>query len=279
MALSSYNSYVVSHDDVGDRLLIRELLVTDMRRLLVVAVFLVVVGGCSQESAEIRTARGYVSEWAEMGMWLPDTQVPFFENNFLAVQSVLGEALSDPVEDVRQRAAFIVEELGPVASTLEPILVQRVEHESSRLVRMYLYRALRGIKAESPQALSVLRSRFHSLVEETVSPLGDAYYTFVDERISVAAALYVLAQESPQRDVFREFVLQWLLPPSPDLSTKDFADYLRHRWCAVISVEFMHGADEAIPLLESMLNEEDAKPWVTVHVPRALRSLQGGSEP
>lgn len=250
-----------------------------MRHLLVIAVFLVVAAGCAQESTEIRTARRYVSEWAEMGMWLPDKQVPFFEKNFLAVQSVLSEALSDPMEDVRQRAAFVVEELGPIASSLETILVERAEDEPSRLVRMYVYRALRGIKAESPQTLSMLQSRFDSLIEETVSPLGVADYTFVDERISVAAALYVLAEESPQRDVFRDFVLQWLRPPSAELSAKDLADYWDHRWCAVISVEFMHGADKAVPLLQSMLNEEGAKPWVAVHVPRALRSLQGGSDP
>ena len=116
------------------------------------------------------------------------------------------------------------------------------------------------------------------MVEETSSPLGVADYTFVDERISVASALYVLAEESPQRDVFREFVLQWLRPPTAELSAKDLADYWDHRWCAVISVEFMHGADEAIRLLESMLTEEDAKPWVAVHVPRALRSLQSLSD-
>jgi len=43
---------------------------------------------------------------------------------------------------------------------------------------------------------------------------------------------------------------------------------------AVNSLESMEGATEAIPLLEAMLKEENAKSWVSVHVPRVLGVLK-----
>ena len=213
-----------------------------------------------------------------MGMWLPDKQVPFFAKNFNEVQVVLADGLSHRQEDVRQRAAYVVEELGGVASPLEATLRERVQDEPSRIVRLYLYNALRAIAADSEETLEVLRSRFKQLGSLDESAAED-YYTAIDERIYVAAALFVLDDGSDRRQDFLHAVLTWLDSPPSDLSANEHAQYWQHRWCAVNAVEHMHGAQEAIPLLEAMLEEIQRKPWVPVHVPRALKSLRADSGP
>jgi hypothetical protein len=36
----------------------------------------------------------------------------------------------------------------------------------------------------------------------------------------------------------------------------------------------MKGAREVIPLLQAMLEEKPRKPWVSLHVPKAIKSLE-----
>ena len=69
------------------------------------------------------------------------------------------------------------------------------------------------------------------------------------------------------------------LAPSDDLQKRySGSDYWDIRWSAVNAVQYMVGARKPIPILEAMLTEPGAKPWVGVKVPRALESLRKGLE-
>jgi len=231
--------------------------------------------GCSGSSQATRRARKYVENWDRMEMQLPADQVPFFAEHFPEVRSVLADALTHQSDKTRMRAAYVVEELGTQATDLEPELLRSLGSESERLVRLYIYGALRGIGAQDQETIVALRDRFRSLgAEAETAPAENTYYTRVDERMKVAAVLYVLDKGSEQSPDYLRTVLRWLHPPEAGASGEELEAYWNHRWCAVIDVEHMYGATEAIPLLEAMLDEKPSKSWVSVHVPRALEALR-----
>lgn len=242
-------------------------------------VVLTVAAGCSRPPAPVDKAREYVAGWADMGARLPSDQVTFFRTHLAEVKGVLSEALSHINPDVRQRAAYVIEELGPSAMTLGPDVERALRVESERLVRLYLYDALRSIGTARTETVSYLTNRFESLAAERDVSTGGALYTPIDERIYLAADLYVLDSSGEKKSEHLGFVLQWLHPPKAGLSTQKRETYWEHRWCAVNAIEHMAGAEEAIPLLEAMLTEQDAKPWVGTHVPRALRALRPSASP
>lgn len=209
-----------------------------------------------------------------MGMWLPDKeQVAYFHSNLDATRDPLVAALSHTNPGVRQRAAYVISEIGTNARSLGPDLLSRLRTERERIVRIYLVDALLGVKFDDAEALSELKRRFESLDDTNVPSALDFEYSEADERINVAAALYVLDQ-SKTRDQYLASVLKWLQPPPALLAGDQLEGYWERRWIAVISLEHMSGATDAIPLLEAMRDEENTKSWVSVHVPRVLDALR-----
>lgn len=245
--------------------------------VLFVAVLLTLSAGCAKTPKE--KAAKYINSWDEMGMWLPDKeQINFFHNNLTEVQDALISALSNPNPDVRQRAAYVIEKIGPTAVGLGPALYRCLKAEPKRLVRMYLYDALASICFEDSRVIDDLKKRFQSLDGNNIPPAQDNSYAPADEKINIASALYVLDKSSSRKE-YLDYVLRWLHQPVDDMTPEELAGYWERRWCAVISLEKMSGASEAIPLLEAMLDEPNAKSWVSVHVPRVLKALKEYNEP
>ncbi|MFO7905791.1 MAG: hypothetical protein ACQESR_25230 [Planctomycetota bacterium] len=59
------------------------------------------------------TVEEYIAGWGEMGMWLPDAeQVAVFRDNFDSTRSSLRDALANPDDSVRMRAAYVIGEIG-----------------------------------------------------------------------------------------------------------------------------------------------------------------------
>lgn len=245
--------------------------------VLFVAVFLTLSAGCAKTPKE--KAAQYIDSWDEMGMWLPDKeQINFFHNNLTEVREVLIPALSNPNPDVRQRTTYVIGEIGPDAVGLGPALYRCLKVEPKRLIRMYFYNSLAAVRFDDPVVINDLKDRFQSLEGKNTPPTQDHSYAPADEKINVAAALYVL-DKSTNRKEYLDYVLRWLSQPGIDLTPEELAGYWERRWCAVISLETMLGASEAIPLLESMLDEPNAKSWVSIHIPRVLKALEKYNEP
>lgn len=240
--------------------------------------------GCAQSTAippskvsahpEIdATARSHIAAWTSMGMWLPDaSEISFFHENLDSVHDVLVSALRNEDSSVRQRAAYVIGEIGPQAATCGPDLIKRLKVENDRLVRIYLIDAIREIRFASAEARDELARRFDALDSANTPPSPRADYADVDERICVASAMYELS-EPADRERYLNFVVQWLNPPPDDMAKSEVEGYWERRWMAVISLEHMDGATSAIPLLEKMLEEKGSEMWVGVHVPRVLRAL------
>jgi hypothetical protein len=235
--------------------------------------------GCASKNRGSQDPRaiaiGHVAGWEDMGAMLPAEQVPFFANNLTTVQDVLAAALGHSNEDVRYRAAYVIDEIGSPAVAIESDLARRIELEPSAHVRIYIYNALRSIRAERPPSIAALRARYDALAP--LEPTGtSSNHEIVQEGIYLAAALFVLDGESMQRPEYEERVLKWLRPPSGGLDAAEPEEFADHRWSAVNSVEHMHGADAAIPLLEAILADPERPSWVEIHVPRALQALRLG---
>jgi hypothetical protein len=208
-------------------------------------------------------------------MYLPDKQIPFFAEHFHEVEDVLVKALKHSKPKISTRAAYVIENIGEKAISLESELFRVLEMESERAVRLYLYDALRGVGACEKVTIDALKQRFDFLPTD-VNDLGgeEERYTNKHEHIHVAVALYVLDDLSNARPRYLHAVLKWLEPPAANLGKEDIEAYWDYRRSAVLAVEYMNGATEAIPLLKAMLLEQPQKPWVSVHVPRVLDALQ-----
>jgi len=201
-----------------------------------------------------------------MGMWLPyPTEVAFFTANFAKTRNVLAEKLEDPEIAVRQRAAYVVEGIGPKARPLKDSLLRALHREKESIGRIYLCSALRAVGDGGKDVLAALRA-----VVSQKSKDHDA----LNERLYASAALFVLSDDSAERTACEQYVCRWLRPPSANLSTGELQDYWDMRWSAVIAVQHMRGAKRAIPLLKAMLAEPSRQPWVNLHVPRALAALR-----
>ncbi len=224
-------------------------------------------------------AEAYIDGWGSTDMYLPKDQIPFFAEHFSEVKDILAHGLVNPNSDIKQRTAYVIDELGVQAKSLETNILDALKAEPDRTVRLYHYRALRSIGAGNNLTLTYLKDRFQILSEQQDGPYDGEYYKVSDERIKLSATLFVLDDDLHQRSIYLNEVTQWLNPPNPSLSQSELEAYWDHRWCAVIAVEFMKGAEEAIPLLEAMLCEQSTKQWVSVHVPRALKSLRGEPAP
>jgi hypothetical protein len=222
----------------------------------------------------VRGALARIKKWPKLGMWLADIDVPFFKQNLAVVEAVLRDALADPDQNIRHNAAYVVDKIGPAARSLEPVLIERIEKEPNRFVRLYLYGAVRSTGASSQKMVALLRARFRALEKEPDVRANDMDYTATDERIEVASILLNVEDSIPGRAKYREFVLSWLKPPPPDFQGKKLEDYWEHRWIAVTVIENSGTPGEAIPLLEAMLKEPHRKGWVYVKVSRAIDAIK-----
>jgi hypothetical protein len=210
-------------------------------------------------------------------MYLPkQDQIDFLHANLDDVTPELEAAVAHANPDIRQRAAYVIAEIGTDAQALGKKVFEQLKIEPEQLVQIYLIDALGAVRCKEDEVMAFLEKKYAALSDENVAPPllgGGGVYQEVDEKINLAAALYVLS-ERDSRAKYLDFVTKWLLPPSPDLGFRERDGYWERRWMAVISVEQMQGANEAIPLLESMLVEENAKSWVPVHLPRVLKALK-----
>ncbi len=211
------------------------------------------------------TAEAYIAKWDEMGMWLPDAeQRQFFADNFAETRGLLAESLTHSKHEVRMRGAYVIEELGGQAKELSPAVVAALKTEQNELVRTYLINAFRSMEDRSAAVMALIRDAFAEPKDE-------------EEKLYAAAALFVLSDVPSERDACEEYVCGFLVP-SDDLKSKySSTDYWDMRWSAVTAVRHMGGATKPIPLLEAMMTEPGAKPWVSEKVPRALDSLRKGS--
>lgn len=251
------------------------------RAIFLSCVLTLILAGCSERNSSTTRkddpskatdqAQAYSKDWASMGMWLPDSkQLAFFANNIDVTKRVLIDKLGDPNDDVRQRAAYVIEQIGPVASATQTALVAALAKEKVPLVRIYLCNALRAVGGSNEEALAQLRSLYRAS--------GDDKDT-IDQRIYAAAALATLSKNQQEVKECTDFVCGWLKPPDKKLTPSELEKYSDIRWSAVNAVEHMAGAQQAIPLLEKMLADNEKPAWVDVHVPRALAALKGEPAP
>jgi hypothetical protein len=167
--------------------------------------------GC-REAPPAEVAHQYISNWSATCSRLPKEEVDFFKDHFELTGGQVCEALSHDDSSVRVRAAYVLGEIGPRARSVEPVLRTRLENEPSQLVRMYLVTALGQIGASEPATLRQLVARYEELSSENVPVEEDYSYAEVDERIGIAATLYLLTNQRSKRDEYLHFVTQWLAP-------------------------------------------------------------------
>src|SRR5262245_62849680 len=115
-------------------------------RQLILATLVVLAIGCSMRPTPT-TPQELVDSWDRMGMWLPDeNQIAIFRSHWAESVNPLSASLDSPNYEVRMRAGYVLEKLGRNALSLGPVLEQRLREEPDRLVRLYLYGAVRGLK-------------------------------------------------------------------------------------------------------------------------------------
>jgi hypothetical protein len=226
----------------------------------------VLVGYCrlaTDDGASIADrAKGYVVEWQSAGMYLPEQeQLQFFRQHFAETKMILAASLSDQRREVRTRGAFVIEQLGTEAGSLSSAVIDSLAAEKDEGVRVYLINAARASGKGDAAVLDALRKLYRAPTSEK-------------EEFYVAAALFVLSDNSDERAAAEACVCKYLLPYERSDQRHSRADYDDLRWSAVNAVEHMIGATKPIPLLENMLGESGAKPWVGAHVPRALNVLR-----
>jgi hypothetical protein len=211
-------------------------------------------------------AQTLLDSWPKVkGGRLPaNAEVAFFISNLEATLPVLRRAIRDPDVRTAMRAAYVIEKIGPDARSLKDDLLDALTPESDVLVRIYVYGALRGIKARSDDVLDVLRAvRQHAIDDEMAT----------DESIHASAALFVLSKDPAEKVACEEFVCRWLAPPTQKVEADELEKYWELRWSAVTAVQHMRGSLRAVPLLKAMLREPAAKEWVATKVPDALFAL------
>tara|TARA_R100000789_G_scaffold99243_1_gene105212 strand:+ start:642 stop:1451 length:810 start_codon:yes stop_codon:yes gene_type:complete len=257
-----------------------------MKTLRVFAIFCVCFVGCNQRIAQQNSTPPktrdtsnqsfdeLITAWGDMGMMFPDSaQVDVFRADFETSRSSLRDALSHSDNSVRMRAAYVIGEIGDIAKPAGEELLARLLDEPDELVRIYIVDALNSVGYDTNATIAALSDRFETLDGNNVPPNNDHSYAEVDEKIKVASALFSLS-DTDSRSKYYDFVTQWLDPPADDLKGTLLDGYWERRWIAVNSIEQMPEATDAIPKLESLLAEPNAKLWVNTHVPRVLGVLR-----
>lgn len=244
-----------------------------MKTIRALVIFFVCLVGC-QRNATNQSVDNFIAGWGEEGMMLPDVgQVSAFRDNFESAQGSLTKALSHSDDSVRMRAAYVIGEIGVRANPAGEDLLARFIEEPDNLVRIYIVDALNAIGYDTNLTISVLSDRYVALSSANVPLNNDHSYAEVDEKINIASALYSLA-DADSKPEYYDFVIRWLDSPDDGLTAELLDGYWERRWMAVSSLEQMPNATGAIPKLESLQAESDAKPWVHTHVPRVLAVLR-----
>ena len=248
-----------------------------------VTLSLLLLVGCEETSPHPRSAptevpnasaESLIAGWGDMGMWLPDAEeIAVFRKSFPTAQHLLRNALSHHDRSVRMRGAYVIGKLGDVAKPVGNDLVERLADEPDTTVRMYIVNALNAIGYKTESAIEVLTERYRSLDGSNRPPNADHSYAEVDEKITIASALYALSDDESISEYYN-FVTKWLDPPDHNLGGDLLEGYWQRRLIAVNSLERMPDATDAIPKLESLQAERNAKLWVNTHVPRVLNVLR-----
>ena len=247
----------------------------NMRSTGIALTLLAVLGGCDRSTPQ-QTVPNTISEciasWDDMGMWMPDSrQIAMFRAQFKSARGPLREALTHSNDSVRLRAAYVIGEIGPLARPSGEDLLARFLREPDVTVRMYIVDALNLIGYKSGTTVDALAKRYRALDGANVEP-NDQSYPEVDEKITIASALYVMV-DGQSKSEYYEFVTKWLDPPD-GMHGPLLEGYWDRRWNAVNALERMPGATDAIPKLQSLQAEPNVESWVNVHVPRVLAALR-----
>lgn len=166
------------------------------------------------DAAKIKKkALSYAEGWADMGMWLPkEDQVAFFATNIETTKEVLAENLSHENSDIRQRAAYIIEKIGPTAKPLQKPLVTALSKEKESLIRIYFCNALSALGEADEEVLVELRSLLKT---------PDDSEEALKKKIYVQAALSTLSKEPREITECTEFVCQWLKIPQEGMGASE----------------------------------------------------------
>lgn len=224
-------------------------------------------------------ARRLVAKWPDQGMWLPDRgEVLFFKTSLDEVRDVLANALGNENPDVRQAAAYVIDEIGPEARHMGPSVMRQLRKEKNRLVRLYLYGTLRGIQFDDMDAINELRRRYSQLSDANVPEADDFSYAEVDEKITIASMLFALDSSNGRLD-YISYIIRWLQPPPTNATPAALSGYAQRRLCAINCLEDVPTAPQVVPALKAMLAESNAENWVRIRVPQLLNKLQSHDGP
>jgi hypothetical protein len=85
--------------------------------------------GCSEAEMQ-RSVSDVVSAWGELGMYLPPEQdVEFIRDRLPQSLAALRAGLTNDTEHVRMSSAYVAEKLGPQASPLARVMIDRMQSE------------------------------------------------------------------------------------------------------------------------------------------------------
>lgn len=218
---------------------------------------------CNSKPTAAEQARKYMNAWPSSGMYLPpEKECAVFRSDFAATKEILQESLRHSDRKVRMNGAYVIEKLGPVATSLCADVVKTLATERDDLVRVYLINAARSIGSGDRAALAAVREVFRDSTD-------------TKSRLYAAAAVFVLSEDGADRAAAEDFVCAYLIPYEKTDKALSVADYDDVQWSAVNAVQFMVGAQKPIPLLTERIAALPREHWIHSHRPRALKALQG----
>jgi len=221
-------------------------------------------------------AARYIEEWRGRTPLPDEEEIEFFASNLAAVETQLGTALVNPDSRVRMHAAHVIGQIGPPAARNAPAMTAAFQKETDPSVRHFMIYAMGTVRSADAEMIRVLTERFGALSSENVPPPADYSSTSeVDEKIQIAATLYVLSEDSADRQRYFDFVTQWLREPPAGLSEELVEGWWDRRFDAVGALARMPGATDAVPLLEALLKDAEERPWLQEHLPRAIEGVKG----
>jgi hypothetical protein len=163
-------------------------------------------------------------------------------------------------------------EIGPDARSLGSTLIERLQVEPNRGVRIYLLESLRKIHDDAPSTTMVLKQRFAALSdasepEEHSKNRFD--YLEADEKIHIAATICALDAGS-DRVQYVNYLLDWLRDSASVEGMKRYYVWHRRRE-VVLLLEYASDIKmQAKPLLESILARRDVPESIYFDVENVL---------
>ena len=92
------------------------------------------------------------------------------------------------------RSAYVIGESGTIARPLGESLLMKLSNEEDELVKIYMVNALSEIGHDTPGTLQTLTTLYDSLDATNVPPSFGGSYAEVDQKINLAAAIFVLSK-------------------------------------------------------------------------------------